>query len=642
MIPVIIIISFLFVAIGIYVFLLHKKKIAIRKFESAILNSPRIRLIKSINEKYQFKTFDKIFVHVIHFKDLDEYKTADLKLAKYNCLLRKKDEIVNLLESLNFNILNSKKYFEEIENAKKYDDSLFLAASKVDIQKYRNEEELLISKLIKKPLTCCSFDIYYDYVWLNGRIGRESEHFKALFDSIVDIDAFLNSSFPIVKREEYNFKKHKRYAQENENYICDSLFLTNDEINAKNELKKEKKRMGLQYGDDYDFFIKAKEELFAGLNKLGLKYDVVDPDNNEFIVIIEDLTFLFVGHYFFDVMPSSTVINHFTNYTPIVVELNYNPFFDFDPPTISRVHFAYFKYLTFSTKTPHNYAYKRAKLLIPNVDIEKINNEWEGLPSFCIVYELKRNDLYFYSIMITENVDNTFLVGNQNYRTILELSKVYGNKQNSKTLYEDIKTFGLSCDSNFMQSFINLENEIKSDLKESDTLEDKLYSYIEYYLVPIFIKSKNRNYVENLKKDIFSKLNHEYLKQFDSYHYVNGHQKWKNEYLLYEICKKLYGSQVIYQYRPSFLKLKNSQLSYDIYLSEYRIAIEYQGIQHFKPVDYFGGLESFADVQRRDKLKKELSKKAKIPLIEITYKENVTSELIKTKVQTALNEKLVQ
>mgnify|MGYP003295283221 CR=1 FL=1 len=51
--------------------------------------------------------------------------------------------------------------------------------------------------------------------------------------------------------------------------------------------------------------------------------------------------------------------------------------------------------------------------------------------------------------------------------------------------------------------------------------------------------------------------------------------------------------------RESKLKFLNGK-SVDIYIPEYRIAIEYQGIQHFQAVDFFGGQESYKANIKRD------------------------------------------
>ena len=49
--------------------------------------------------------------------------------------------------------------------------------------------------------------------------------------------------------------------------------------------------------------------------------------------------------------------------------------------------------------------------------------------------------------------------------------------------------------------------------------------------------------------------------------------------------------------------------------------IEYQGEQHFKPIEYFGGQKYFEKVQQRDKKKKEYCQQKGIKLITIDYKD---------------------
>ena len=60
-------------------------------------------------------------------------------------------------------------------------------------------------------------------------------------------------------------------------------------------------------------------------------------------------------------------------------------------------------------------------------------------------------------------------------------------------------------------------------------------------------------------------------------------------------------------------------LSYDFYLSNYNILIEYQGRQHYEPVDMFGGEEQFVIQQEHDKRKREYAKSHNINLLEIPY-----------------------
>lgn len=64
--------------------------------------------------------------------------------------------------------------------------------------------------------------------------------------------------------------------------------------------------------------------------------------------------------------------------------------------------------------------------------------------------------------------------------------------------------------------------------------------------------------------------------------------------------------------------------------------IEYQGEQHFKPVDYFGGEERFKIQQTHDSLKRDYAKNNNIPLIELDYK-LITQDAIDTALAVHLN-----
>ena len=53
----------------------------------------------------------------------------------------------------------------------------------------------------------------------------------------------------------------------------------------------------------------------------------------------------------------------------------------------------------------------------------------------------------------------------------------------------------------------------------------------------------------------------------------------------------------------------------DFYLPEYNIAIECQGLQHFKPIEWFGGIEAFNSLVERDKLKKNLCEEHNVKIV---------------------------
>ena len=95
--------------------------------------------------------------------------------------------------------------------------------------------------------------------------------------------------------------------------------------------------------------------------------------------------------------------------------------------------------------------------------------------------------------------------------------------------------------------------------------------------------------------------------------------KWVNETAMFELIHKHYPD-AIYQYRTKWL----GQQSLDVYIPSLKIAFEYQGIQHFNPVNYFGGEQKFKELQERDLRKFLLCKKNGVHIIYWNYDEPLT------------------
>ncbi len=70
-------------------------------------------------------------------------------------------------------------------------------------------------------------------------------------------------------------------------------------------------------------------------------------------------------------------------------------------------------------------------------------------------------------------------------------------------------------------------------------------------------------------------------------------------------------------------------LRFDFYLPDYNICIEYNGKQHYEPVDYFGGKDAFEYIVKHDKIKEDYCKENNILLITIPYFADVYEELEK-------------
>ena len=81
--------------------------------------------------------------------------------------------------------------------------------------------------------------------------------------------------------------------------------------------------------------------------------------------------------------------------------------------------------------------------------------------------------------------------------------------------------------------------------------------------------------------------------------------------LYYEIKEYLPGFEVVHHGSPDWLGRQHL----DIYVPGLRLALEYQGPQHDKPMDYFGGQEAFKNQQKRDRGKFNLCRRHGIKII---------------------------
>lgn len=83
-------------------------------------------------------------------------------------------------------------------------------------------------------------------------------------------------------------------------------------------------------------------------------------------------------------------------------------------------------------------------------------------------------------------------------------------------------------------------------------------------------------------------------------------------------------NHIQYIYQKTFkglVGIGGKLLSYDFYLPQYNTLVEYQGRQHYEPVERFGGQSQFTIQQKHDKLKKEYALNNGFSLLEIPYYE---------------------
>jgi DNA-directed RNA polymerase subunit RPC12/RpoP len=98
------------------------------------------------------------------------------------------------------------------------------------------------------------------------------------------------------------------------------------------------------------------------------------------------------------------------------------------------------------------------------------------------------------------------------------------------------------------------------------------------------------------------------------------------------ISKLLKDMNIKFLKQHKFPNCKNRLcLIFDFYLPDYNMCIEYNGKQHYEPIEFFGGIKTFKELQINDNIKKDYCKKNKIDLLILSYKEDKNIEKILSK-----------
>lgn len=103
---------------------------------------------------------------------------------------------------------------------------------------------------------------------------------------------------------------------------------------------------------------------------------------------------------------------------------------------------------------------------------------------------------------------------------------------------------------------------------------------------------------------------------------------WVSEMRMYELIKSVF-SDAKHHAKPKWLAPQHL----DVYVETKKIAFEYQGLQHYQPIEYFGGLESHNAMKKLDKRKARKCRFNEVQLIYWKYDEPITKELLLKKLK---------
>lgn len=100
-----------------------------------------------------------------------------------------------------------------------------------------------------------------------------------------------------------------------------------------------------------------------------------------------------------------------------------------------------------------------------------------------------------------------------------------------------------------------------------------------------------------------------------------GMSRWIREQEMYLLIKQIFpDDMVLREASPPWL----GRQRLDVFLPDRRIALEYQGVQHYEPVEMFGGAEALQRTMERDALKKRLCEENQVELLYIKHSDPLT------------------
>jgi hypothetical protein len=167
--------------------------------------------------------------------------------------------------------------------------------------------------------------------------------------------------------------------------------------------------------------------------------------------------------------------------------------------------------------------------------------------------------------------------------------------------------------------------------------ENKKLTKIQFIINSIKKHSDFYDYSKSIYINNYTKLEiicpiHGSFYQTPNFHMLGqGCPSCKKSIMEEKIARILENNNIIFIRQKKFENCKNKiMLSFDFYLPNYNICIEYNGKQHYEPIDWFGGIKTLEYIKNNDNIKKNYCKTNNIKFLEISYKDNdLIEEIIK-------------
>ncbi len=244
-------------------------------------------------------------------------------------------------------------------------------------------------------------------------------------------------------------------------------------------------------------------------------------------------------------------------------------------------------------------ALKKVKIIYDGVIFEQVAiHHLKGLSpektlnkeNFIRKSKLKHGEKYDYSLVNFKDGNTVVMIG---YKGVYYLQKPYHHLSGN-------------CPENIN---LSVKKSTEQFINESNRVHDFKYLY------------DNTNYVSNQTKVIITCLKHGDFEQRPLSHLQGMGCPNCNESKGEKIISKfLDKNKINYSRQKKFIDCRNVfELPFDFYIPSKRTLIEFDGEQHFRPVEHFGGLKAYEQLKINDKIKNDYCEDNYINLIRIRY-----------------------
>lgn len=185
---------------------------------------------------------------------------------------------------------------------------------------------------------------------------------------------------------------------------------------------------------------------------------------------------------------------------------------------------------------------------------------------------------------------------------------------------------GIDREDNALVLYNSLVKKIHTLPEESTPELCDLIQRINFLISKSKITENDHSEIEKLHNSIDRAIENSVREQFG---FKKIGDAWVSETMLFNIVKELYPTEkIIRHYRPDWLE----GLELDIYFPDLKLGLEYQGIQHFKAVEHWGGEAQLKKQQKNDARKKRICNELGVKLICINYNEPLSVEHISMRI----------